>query len=156
MGSVQVTVSQNNPAIFTLRKVVCLILVANLLLFQCALAEGSDSERTGLRFSYVQSVHAGLLIVGSTAYCEGMGRGMYEENTTYLLVALQRRPSDGGLWYTIAHWNTTSAGTSTAVISETYGVTSGYSYRVMVRCRIKDSEGNLLETVYEYSPVWNL
>ena len=108
------------------------------------------------RYTYTWEVFAGLNISGTTATCLGKGRGMYSDTTTHVLVRLQQKSSESSYWTTIASWTATANGTGTALVSETNTVTTGYSYRVVVRCQIKDSSGTILEMVYRYSSVWTI
>ncbi len=139
------------------RKAFCLIVAIILSVVSMnVLAENDEPEFVQTRYSYIWDVSVALSISGTTANCTGKGRGTYSDTTTHVLVRLQQKSSGSSYWTTIASWTATANGTGTALVSETNTVTTGYSYRVVVRCQIKDSSGTILETVYRYSSVWTI
>lgn len=67
-----------------------------------------------------------------------------------VIVELQKY--NGG-WATINRWSAT--GGISAVVSKSYGVESGYKYRVKTTHRAYDSNGKTIETIVKYSgEVW--
>lgn len=67
-----------------------------------------------------------------------------------VIVELQKY--NGG-WATINRWSAT--GGISASVSKSYGVESGYKYRVKSTHRAYDSNGNTVETIVKYSgEVW--
>ena len=137
-----------------LNKLACLVVMVILLFVSLdAFAESAERGLNQTRYDHTLSVYAGLSISGSTALCNGKGRGLYSDTTTSIQVTLQRRPSGSNSWYGVTSWTDTANGTDPASVCETYTVSAGYSYRVRVRCQIKDSNGNVLETVYQYSTI---
>lgn len=132
----------------------CLCFVLALLLMVpsvLCVAEDYSADPGQLRYSYINIVSASIRLTGATAVCFGNGRGKYANTTTHLLVTLQRKAPDAAAWSGIKSWSTTTNGIAMAQIEESYTITSGYSYRVRVRCQIKDSSGNVLETAYRNS-----
>lgn len=132
----------------------CLCFVLALLLMVPAVlcfAENDSTDPGQLRYSYINTVSASIRLSGSTAVCFGNGRGKYTNTTTHLLVTLQRKAPGSASWSGIKSWSTTTNGIAMAQIEESYTITSGYSYRVRVRCQIKDSSGTVLETAYRNS-----
>ncbi len=137
-----------------------LLAIATVVTLLCAVsisyAEHGYIWNLPTRYSYTRLVSAGLYIEGNTATCTGKGRGIYGTTTTCITVSLQRRQSSDDPWHTVCSWEETASGTNTASVYETVTVSSGYSYRVCVRCQIEDSDGCVLETVYKYSSIWSL
>ena len=137
-----------------LKKYLCLVLAVVLVLVNAvSFADEGAPESGGFRYSYTRSVTAGLSLSGSTAHCTGSGSGKFNDTNTYILVSLQRRASDTDPWLGIKYWSATSTGVVPATVDKTCSVSSGYSYRVYVICKIKDSSGNVLETVTRTSSV---
>ena len=140
-----------------LKRSICLSLVLILAIaFVCGVSADDDSEPALDRYTHAKGVGAGLSISGSTAICVGKGRGTYSYTTTNILVTLQRQPAGSSSWSNVTSWTATASGMNTALVNETYPASSGYSYRVRTRCQIKDSDGNVLETVYKYSSIWTI
>lgn len=50
-------------------------------------------------------------------------------------------------------WGATASGTATARVNQERAVSSGYDYRVFVKCTIKDADGAILETGSAYSNI---
>lgn len=137
-----------------LKRSICLVMVLILMLPAIGVhAEGAGREPVPTRYNYVSSVYASLSISGNIATCGGKGRGMYTDTTTHIYVTLQRKADGSSAWQGVKSWSASASGIGTALVSENWTVASGYSYRVRVRCQIKDSDGNVLETVYHYSPI---
>lgn len=66
-----------------LKRSLCLILIVVLLSVTLGVyAENVILEPVQERYSYTNSVYAGLQINGTTAICEGKGRGIYTYTTT--------------------------------------------------------------------------
>lgn len=136
------------------KKSVCLFMVLILLvLTHGAVADAILHAQVSNRYTYVSDVYSSLSISGGTASCGGKGRGMYTDTTTHILVTLQRKPDGGNTWYAVKSWTAYASGIGTALVSESWPITTGNSYRIRVRCQIKDSDGKVLETVYCYSNV---
>ena len=137
-----------------LKKCLCLVLALMMVLVNAAsLADEDVPGSGGFRYSYTRTVSAGLSLSGSTAYCTGSGSGKLSDTNTYILVSLQRRASDADPWLGIKYWSATATGSVPAIVDKTCSISSGYSYRVYVICIIKDSSGNVLETVTRTSSI---
>ena len=137
-----------------LKKIACFMLALIIVtISQSACADTGMTEPSQLRYTYIRTVYASLTISGTTATCIGKGRGVYADTTTHIQVTLQGRPAGSSHWYTAASWTASASGIGTAIVNQTHSVATENSYRVRVRCQIKDSDGNVLETVYKYSAV---
>ena len=68
---------------------------------------------------------------------------------SYVKVELQQK--NGTSWTTIKTW--TNQGGSYAMVSSYYAVTSGYKYRLKLTHKAYDSNGNLIETITDYSDI---
>ena len=127
------------------------LLITVSIPFVCPLCVGRAELPN--RYTYVHHITADLQINAGTASCYGDGQGKNNDTTTVLIVLLQRRASDSDPWSSYKRWKTTATGTNEASISQSCSVASGYYYRVLTRCQIKDSGGSVLETVYQSSPI---
>ncbi len=140
-----------------MKKVLCLtIALAMLIMKQCAFAEDLGNAEFGIRYTYIQSLYATIDINAGNANCCGKGRGSTADTTTNILVTLQCRTTGSNSWHVEASWTETANGIGAAYVYETYPVVAGNDYRVKVRCQIKDSNGDVLETAYAYSPIWSI
>ena len=67
----------------------------------------------------------------------------------YVKVELQQK--NGTSWTTIKTW--TDQGGSYAMVSRYYAVMSGYQYRLKLTHKAYDSNGNLIESIPDYSDI---
>lgn len=67
----------------------------------------------------------------------------------YVKVELQQK--NGTSWTTIKTW--TDRYEAYAVVSKNYAVLSGYNYRLKLTHKAYDSNGNLIETITDYSDI---
>ena len=127
-----------------------------LLVSSYTLAEVLHGGQTDTRYTYIQTVKAGLNISGASANCKGEARGKNTDTTTHVLVRLQRRVTGTSTWHTEASWTSTASGQGVAYVDTSYPVNTGNDYRVKTLCQIKDSNGDVLETAYAYSSIWSI
>ncbi|MGN0793780.1 MAG: hypothetical protein ACI4MG_04805 [Aristaeellaceae bacterium] len=131
-------------------KKIAVVLVAVLLmttLFSCAAAENAQPY-----FSHVLVITSGLDLSGNVAYCMGAGTSKFDDTYTEVYVTLQKCPLSGlQLWSLEGMWSATSSGVVAAALEKYVVVEPGYKYRVYTHVRIKDADGNILESVGLYS-----
>lgn len=132
-------------------KKIAVMLVAVLMmttLFSCATAENAQPY-----YSHVLVITSGLSISESgVAHCLGAGTSKYDDTYTEVYVTLQKCPLSGlQLWSLEGMWSTSSAGVISAALERYVDVEPGYKYRVYTCARIKDADGNILETVGLFS-----
>ena len=139
-----------------MKRILCTILAIILVMTELGIAAADEVEKGGYRYDYTNFVIADLGISGTTASCYGGGRGVYSYTTTHIQVTLTRKTSSQTTWTPIASWTASASGTTFALVEQTHSVVSGYSYRVVVRCQIKNSDGQVLETAYRYSTICNV
>lgn len=128
-----------------------LLLLALVVLAQTAVAE-VKSEIEPL-YTSTKEVCANLTISGGKANVTGKARGIMSDTTTKLTVSLQRCPTGGSTWSTLATWTDQASGKARASVSETYGAVKGNDYRVKAVSKIVNKEGVILETVTKYSGI---
>jgi len=102
-------------------------------------------------YSYAHLVKASINITNGRAYSRGSLCPEHDE-ATRVVVKLQQ--NIGGTWRTIGEW----IGSSSSGIAEAGGseeIDQGFSYRTYTYGTIYDANGNILETVTEYSDITN-
>ena len=136
-----------------MKRILCTIVAIILVMTELGIAAADEVKIGGYRYDYIDTVAAGLIISGAIATCSGAGRGVYSYTTTHIQVTLTRKTSSQTTWTPIASWTASASGTTFTLVEQTHSVVSGYSYRVVVRCQIKNSDGQVLETAYRYSTI---
>lgn len=100
---------------------------------------------------------ANIVIIATDYYFNLKSGGIFEcfgattvqgGYTAYVKVELQQKD---GSWGTIKTWS--NEGGTHAFVDRDYAVMSGYSYRLKYTHKAYDSNGNLIETLTEYSEV---
>lgn len=135
------------------RKSFTLLVVLLLTLAGTAWAEGQIIVTP--YYTYVSSIFADLAISGNTARCSGYAKGSSTETRTTLTVTLQRQAVGSSTWTTADSWGVTGTGRDLVQIERTKSVSSGYSYRVKVSCKITNAQGTQLENPIKYSDIIN-
>ena len=129
-----------------MRRVVSLLLVIGLALAFAHPCLAAESQMTTVspRFAYISTTKVGISInetsgvAQCSAYCYAIGN-----YTVEVQCKLQRYT--GSSWVTLKTWS--SSGTQYSSVSEYWAVVSGYTYRANAVFRVRDSAGNLLESV---------
>lgn len=98
------------------------------------------------RYNYISQPFVGLQISGGVAQYYGGASAVTTDTTTHITVSLVRKADDSNFWLPFESWTATSSGQSTAIISKSPSVDSGYTYYAYTYVEIKDSNGNVLET----------
>lgn len=139
-----------------LKKMTALVIALVFGLFSCqAVAEAMQKDDTSveLQYTHIAAISGSFDIRDGKALCFGSGRSRYTETTTVIYVALQRRTANSNVWMTVCSWSETASGKTTACVDEEKKVSTGYNYRIYIKCTIKDSSGAIKETDSMYSRV---
>lgn len=131
----------------------CLIPIVILGMIGIETAWAAGREIVEPQYIYIKNIICRLEIDGDQAICEGQGRSGHAEGTTHILVTLQRRMIGSTKWSEVCHWKASAKGVVKAMVDEKKGVSSGYEYRLKVKCTVSDSEGVILETETKYSSI---
>ena len=134
------------------RTIALYILITSMAIALLATAiaeEDTPVHEDMLEYTYVESISVSLSISGGTANCSGSGASTQSWTQTKLTVQLQRS-TDGSSWSTLKTWTATTYGKDDANAGGSYPVASGYIYRTKVTCKIQNSSGVNLETVYAF------
>lgn len=118
-----------------LKKLACFGLVLSLLsvnigvteTFANEITEGNISEQNA-KFKYIDTGSSRLSISNGVASVSSTVTGQSMVTKTGLTVRLQRY--SGGRWENIQAW-TTSSNSKACMLSRTYSVSKGYSYRLL-------------------------
>lgn len=133
---------------------VILSLVLALISYQAfALGLQKDNNVAEPQYTHITTMDGSFDIKNGTAEFCGTGRSRYAETTTVVQVTLQKRAADSEKWTTVCSWTGTAEGKATAQVYEEKKVTSGYDYRIYIKCTIKDAEGVIQETDSMYSRI---
>ena len=101
-------------------------------------------------YEHTSQITASFDLGGGVASCYGQVKPAGSNGKAYITVKLQQKI--GTKWTDFASWSgTASAFGKMAVAEGTKSLTQGYSYRVAAYGTIKDSSGNVLESVSEFS-----
>ncbi len=134
-----------------------ILALSMLLLFSAAgadiLVSAPDISSSHNRFTYISKISSNIGINGSTVICSGKGQGKYNNTSTVMRVILQKRASGTSTWSYVCAWTQTGSGNTNVSISESKSINSGYDYRILTKCTILDSNGNMLETASQYSGI---
>ncbi|MDO4357894.1 MAG: hypothetical protein Q4E13_15440 [Clostridia bacterium] len=136
---------------FTKKRIVLLIVATLTMLAQVAMAEVGNGIEPN--YTSTEKVYATLTISGEKAKVDGESKGSLSDATTKLTVSLQRRPTGGSTWSTLATWTDQASGKAQAIVKKTYDVDRGNDYRVKAVSKIVNKEGVILETVTKYSGI---
>ena len=121
-----------------------LAIVLVLSLASPCLAVESEVDAVSPRYTYISTNKVGLSIneTSGVAHCSA-----YCYTASYYTVEVQCKLQryTGSSWVTLKTWS--SSGTRYTSVSEDWAVVSGYTYRANVVFRVRDSAGNLLESV---------
>lgn len=98
------------------------------------------------RFTYIVDPRVSLSISGGVASFGGRACSNSTSTTTKITVSLVRKADGSEYWFPKESWNAYADGISTAAISKTASVDSGYTYHAFIYVQILDSDGNVLET----------
>lgn len=98
------------------------------------------------RAAYIVDPYASLSISGGVATYVGRARASSYDTTTHITVSLVRKADDSHFWLPVESWTASSSGISTAIISKSPAVESGYTYYSYTYVEVKDANGNVLET----------
>lgn len=138
------------------RKLVCLGLMAVMILLSSISANAREAgteefvvdrgeyieEYANLaRNAVIRTCSSSLAISGSTATCAGTGSA-YASMASSVKLNMYLQKKNGSSWESVTSWSTT-ASSSTAIISKTYTIGSG-TYRVKIVC----TAGGETVTVY--------
>lgn len=114
-----------------------------------AMAKSIDDHQISIQNVVITEATNSLSRSGSSMNCYGKTT-VPSGYTASVIVELQKY--NGG-WATINRWSAT--GGINASVSKSYGVESGYKYRVKSTHRAYDSNGKTIETIVKYSgEVW--
>lgn len=114
-----------------------------------AMAKSIDDHQISIQNVVITEATNALSRSGSSMNCYGK-TSVPAGYKASVIVELQKY--NGG-WATINRWSAT--GGINASVSKSYGVESGYKYRVKSTHRAYDSNGNTVETIVKYSgEVW--
>ena len=134
--------------------IVILVLVLGLFPYQTlAVAMQKDNSTVEPQYTHIATMGGSFDIKNGTAVCCGTGRSRYAETTTVVKVTLQKRAANSKVWVPVCSWSETAAGKATARVNEEKKVSSGYDYRIYIKCTIKDSSGGVKETDGIYSRI---
>lgn len=103
----------------------------------------TDAVPNNVAISYCD---CSLIMTDGTASCYGMTKA-YNDYKAKVKIELQQYDSK---WRTIDNWTKTS-NTSSASLYESTPVSKGYSYRVKTTHTALDTNGNVVETITNYS-----
>ena len=134
--------------------VVILIFVLGLYAHQ-VFAEATQKEDNvaGLQYTHIDKMGGSFDIKNGTAICCGNGRSRYTDTSTTVRVSLQKRAVHSKEWIPVCSWSRTTTGNVTARVNEEKKISTGYAYRIYIKCIIKDREGIVLETDSRYSRI---
>ncbi len=104
-------------------------------------------------YTHIGNIRCILTVTGSTAQCAAMANSRYSDTTTQLVVTLYRRASGYSTWSYVDSWQITQSGQATAKVDEDKVVSSGYDYRLLAVCKIKNATGAIQETGSLYSDI---
>lgn len=105
------------------------------------------------RFEYISRIAASLSI-SDWGYADCAGSyTTYEELDGTIKIELQQYKDNR--WIYVYDWSEDYSGSGAKLLSKGRFVVSGYRYRAIVTVQIKDSKGNVLETIACDSPVWD-
>lgn len=132
---------------------ISLIILSLIVLTSNCIGEAKTPVEPQRRYSHILSMDLNFSISGGTAHCYGSGRGRDGNATTTVTVTLQRRSSNSSSWSYVDSWSNTQKGTLKVIVDKDKSVSSGYDYRIRVKCSIKSSSGNILESDTMYSKI---
>lgn len=136
-----------------LKKVSVILLVFSFY-FSVAFAEAPlTSDLSQYRYTYIADFDSRLSITSGIANCFGTGRGRYDNTSTVLRITLQKRDAGSSTWQYVCSWNGTTIGKSSVSLRKNRTVDAGYEYRLLTKCTILDSNGDMLETASQYSGI---
>lgn len=126
-------------------KHICSFLLAFVLLLlmvvPCFAAE-NDATPITPRYTYIQTSTASIVVNGSSSTTSSASCYTYGNYEVQITLKLQRY--NNSKWNTVKTW--TTSGMIDAILSETWTVPGGYTYRAYATFNIYDSNGNLIET----------
>ena len=126
-----------------MKRILAMILALAMLASMLTLTVMADGETTIMpRYSYIDVINSSLSIsklgIASCNANSGYSGGASQK----LICELQRY--NGSSWTTVKTWTKTA--TTSALISKTYAVYSGYTYRLRTTCQVYNSAGTILES----------
>ena len=134
--------------------IIILALVLGLFSYQAfAVAMQKDDSTVEPQYTHIATMGGSFDIKTGTAICCGTGRSRYAETTTVVKVTLQKRAANSKVWVPVCSWSETATGKETVRVNEEKIVSSGYDYRIYIKCTIKDSSGEVKETDGMYSRI---
>lgn len=134
--------------------IVILALVLGLFSYQTfAVAMQKDDSTMEPQYTHIAIMGGSFDIKNGTAVCCGTGESRYAETTTVVKVTLQKRSSNSKVWTPVCSWSNTAMGKETARVNKEKKVSSGYDYRIYIKCTIKDSSGKVKEADGIYSRI---
>ena len=98
-------------------------------------------------YVHLQSVSASISVSSGVARVTSTGRVSGGTDTVYVTVKLQRMSNY--TWTTLKTWS--GSGVGHCLISETWNVAPGYTYRNFTTITVYTSSGSYVETVYKTS-----
>lgn len=105
------------------------------------------------RYEHISRIAASLSI-SDLGYADCAGSyTTYEELDGTITIELQQYKNNR--WSFVYDWSEDFTGSGAKLLSKGRFVVSGYRYRAVVTVQIKDSKGNILETIACDSPVWD-
>ena len=132
-----------------MKRFICIMLVV-VTVFACTTPVLAATEEPPItpRYSYIEGIQSSLSIDETTglAMCHSSTYAI-GGSSIKLTCTLQRK--NGSSWSTVYSWSKTAS--QNAVINRSYGVYSGYTYRVKAVCSVYNSSGRVVETGTVYS-----
>ena len=99
-------------------------------------------------YVHLKSVSANISISGGVANVASSGRvSSGSSDTVYVSVKLQRMANN--TWTTLKTWS--NSGTGHCIVSASWNVVSGYTYRNFTTVTVYTASGSYVETVYKTS-----
>lgn len=120
-----------------------LSVVMLLTLATPAFAALPDDTIVSPQYTYIRTITANISIDEDTGIATCKATCLSASGYTVEVVCQLQRYS-GSSWTTLKTW--TASGTRYASVNENWAVSSGYTYRVYVSYRIRNTAGSLLES----------
>lgn len=132
-----------------MKKILSIILAFVIMIPLCSVIVSADEGTVQPRYSHLTSISFNINVSGGTGECQVIARADdYADNVT-VTAYLQRKVD--GVWKTQGYGTTLNSGWRTEVNKTVSNCPSGYYYRIRADVKVYDSDGNLKESVTEYS-----
>ena len=128
-----------------MKRFITMVIVVTLLAMMVMSVAAEETTVVMPRYSYVDAINSRLSINEATGLASCNVNSTFHGGASQKLTCELQRYNGSG-WVTVKTWSTTS--TMSANIAKQYAVYSGYTYRVHAICRVYNSSGTIMESVY--------